>query len=97
MGLTLEQQRKLRRLIEEEHRRFARTNPESADRTRIARQLRALEAARGRLADGTFGRCVACGRDIELDRLIAHPIAVRCLSCQHSHEQDHPKDGDADA
>jgi RNA polymerase-binding transcription factor DksA len=96
MALTPEQQRKLRRLIEEEHRRFSKADSKSVDRSHVARQLRALEAARGRLADGSFGRCIACGRDIEFDRLIAHPAAVRCLSCQRTHEQQHPRDADAE-
>jgi len=94
MALTPEQQRDLKRLIDEEHHRFSDAAANNVDRTHAARQIRALEAARGRLADGTFGWCVSCGRDIELDRLIAHPTAVRCLSCQRRHELLHPPPAD---
>ncbi|MCZ7566192.1 MAG: TraR/DksA C4-type zinc finger protein [Burkholderiales bacterium] len=82
MTFTADQLHDLERLIEEEHRRFSRALAEGVGTEHAARQLRALDAARVRIADGTFGRCRACGRDIELDRLIAHPAAVRCLACQ---------------
>lgn len=92
MTLTAEERRHLERLIDEEHRRFSQALADGPDRERAARQLRALESARTRLADGSFGRCVACGRDIGLDRLIAHPTAQRCLACQREHEAIHPGD-----
>jgi RNA polymerase-binding transcription factor DksA len=87
MALTPEQRRELGQLIEEEYGSFAEAARAGADQLHAVRQLRALEAARRRLADGTYGRCVACGRDIEIDRLIAHPAAERCLSCQDGHER----------
>lgn len=94
MTLTLEQRRDIEQLIEEEYRRFSRPSANAADQAHAARQVSALEAARNRFADGTFGRCISCGGDIELDRLIAHPTAVRCLPCQDDAERggdDHPQ------
>jgi RNA polymerase-binding transcription factor DksA len=86
MALTPEQRRELEQLIEDEHRAFAEATRSGADQLRAARQLRALDAARRRLADGSYGACIACGRDIEIDRLIAYPAAERCLGCQNGHE-----------
>ncbi|MCL4798507.1 MAG: TraR/DksA C4-type zinc finger protein [Burkholderiales bacterium] len=87
MTLTPDQRHDLERLIEDERRRFARALADGVDTAHAARQLRALDAARARVDDGTFGRCEACGRGIELDRLIAHPTAVRCLACQEGIDQ----------
>lgn len=86
MTLTPEQRRELERLIDEEHRTFAAAARSGADQVHAARQLRALAAARRRLSDGTYGACMTCGRDIEIDRLIAYPAAERCLGCQNGHE-----------
>lgn len=97
MTLTPQQRGDLERLIDEERRRFSRPAADGAEREHAARQLRDLEAARARLADGSFGRCVACGKDIELDRLIAHPTAVRCLACQTDHEGAGARNGDSQA
>jgi RNA polymerase-binding transcription factor DksA len=94
MTLTPALRRQLERLIDEEHRRFAAAARAGAEDARIAAQLGAIEGARGRLADGTYGQCVACAADIELDRLIAHPTAFRCLACQQKHERLDPPAGD---
>lgn len=96
MSLTTEQRRDLAQLIEEEHRTLSAASRADAAQRHAARHLRALEAARRRLADGSYGRCVACGRDIEIDRLIAYPAAARCLSCQDGHERLGPGTGDAE-
>lgn len=55
--------------------------------TRDLEELRVLEAARGRLADGGYGACVSCGSDIDFERLKAAPGAQRCLVCQARHEK----------
>lgn len=41
-----------------------------------------IEAARARVVEGTYGTCVDCGQPIPRERLIAHPAAIRCVSCQ---------------
>lgn len=42
---------------------------------------RDVERALGKLDDGTYGRCDACGVDIAPERLDAIPWAVLCVSC----------------
>ena len=44
-------------------------------------QLGEIEAARGRLADGRYGRCETCGRLIPAERLEARPTARTCVTC----------------
>lgn len=58
-----------------------------AEVTRDLGELRELEAARRRIADGHYGLCVDCGADIPLERLRAQPGAARCLACQSRHEK----------
>jgi len=50
-------------------------------------EVRALEAARARIADGTYGVCADCGADIPAARLHAQPAALRCIACQERHEK----------
>jgi RNA polymerase-binding transcription factor DksA len=54
---------------------------------RHVQELRALEAARRRLADGSINRCIECDDDIGYERLLAYPVAVRCVVCQGQHEK----------
>ncbi len=44
-------------------------------------QLAQVDAALGRVADGSYGRCLACGGPIGADRLAARPAAVSCIRC----------------
>src|SRR3989304_4722642 len=50
---------------------------------RDVEELRAIEAAQARLAEGTFGSCTDCGEAIACDRLRAHPAAIRCAARQN--------------
>ena len=54
---------------------------------RYMTELRQIERARKRLADGEIGECVDCGEDIGYKRLHVHPIATRCIHCQTQHEK----------
>jgi DnaK suppressor protein len=45
-------------------------------------ELRDIQLARRRIADGSYGICVQCGSDIPAARLEASPTALRCISCQ---------------
>ena len=54
---------------------------------RHVREIRDIEAARARIADGSFGSCVDCGNDIGFERLLAYPTAKRCFACQQQHEK----------
>lgn len=60
---------------------------DSAEVTRDVAEVRALEAARERIADGTYGVCADCGSDIPVERLRAQPAALRCIACQERHEK----------
>lgn len=58
-----------------------------AEMTRDLAELRDLEAARLRLAAGTYGTCADCGGEIGYERLRANPAALRCIACQTRHEK----------
>jgi DnaK suppressor protein len=58
-----------------------------ADVGRDLTELRGLEAARTRLADGSYGICADCGGDIGFERLRVNPAALRCIACQTVHEK----------
>ncbi len=54
---------------------------------RDVRELREVEAALVRIADGSYGECTDCGGEVEYARLKANPAATRCIRCQTRHEQ----------
>jgi DnaK suppressor protein len=60
---------------------------DQADLGRDLSELRAIEAARTRLSDGSYGICADCGGDIGYERLKANPAALRCIACQTLHEK----------
>lgn len=60
---------------------------DEAELTRDLEELRAIEAARKRLAGGAYGICTDCGAEIEFERLRAEPAAARCLECQAQREK----------
>jgi DnaK suppressor protein len=60
---------------------------DQADLGRDLSELRAIEAARTRLSDGSYGICADCGGDIGYERLKATPSALRCIACQTMHEK----------
>ena len=66
---------------------------EQAGLSRDLGELRGLEAARARIADGSYGTCIDCGSDIEFERLRANPGALRCVDCQRIHEKTYASSG----
>lgn len=44
-------------------------------------QLEDIDAALVRVAAGSYGTCVVCGRPIGAERLDARPFALRCITC----------------
>ncbi len=46
-----------------------------------ASEIAEVEAALGRIAEGSYGTCVACGGPLGLQRLRAIPEARYCLGC----------------
>jgi DnaK suppressor protein len=61
-----------------------------AERERDIEELRQIEAARERIAEGRYGECIDCGRDIPLARLEIQPWSARCAPCQALAEKRHP-------
>ena len=51
------------------------------------RLLAAIDAALGRLDDGTFGQCERCGQPIEEERLEALPYATLCIDDKRRDER----------
>jgi DnaK suppressor protein len=49
-------------------------------------ELRRIDAALERVAEGRYGTCAACGATIERRRLQALPWAVRCTACEEARE-----------
>lgn len=50
--------------------------------------LREVRAALARLADGVFGVCLLCGREIGRKRLEAIPWAPYCVACQETVDRE---------
>ena len=49
--------------------------------------LQLVQEALDRLENGGFGRCVACGGEVQQKRLEAVPWARHCIACQEKQEQ----------
>jgi DnaK suppressor protein len=49
--------------------------------------LQMVENALSRIREGTFGECIACGKDINAKRLDAVPWTRHCIECQEKLEQ----------
>jgi len=62
---------------------------DQAEASRDLSELRMLDHARERIADGSYGTCIDCGQDIGFARLRANPAAERCIQCQTQFEKTH--------
>lgn len=51
-------------------------------------EIRAIEQARARFDNGSYGICADCGQEIGWVRLNVNPAAVRCARCQDRCEKD---------
>lgn len=51
------------------------------------RRLSRTRAAKRRLRNGTYGRCMDCGGKIKQNRLKARPDALFCISCAQRRER----------
>jgi len=58
--------------------------------TRERQTLKEVGDALLRLDDGTYGKCVDCGRSIEAARLEAVPWTRYCLADQEKHDREQP-------
>ena len=57
--------------------------------SRDMHELRAIELARKKMDNGTYGECISCGYPIPFERLQAMPSAERCAPCQENFEHTH--------
>jgi len=48
--------------------------------------LAAIAAALTRIESGIFGKCIACGEDINPKRLAVNPTVRRCIECAENNE-----------
>ncbi len=53
---------------------------------RKRRDLRLIDDALARLAEGSYGVCDECEADIGEERLEILPFAARCVDCEHKRE-----------
>lgn len=49
-------------------------------------EVRDLEAALERMKNASYGTCISCGGEIDLERLKAYPTCKRCQPCQRTYE-----------
>jgi len=56
---------------------------------RYIEEIRQVDAALMRIAEGGYGVCIDCDDSIPLARLQAYPMARRCTNCQQRFEQTH--------
>ena len=49
--------------------------------TQALEQIAEIDAAIGRLDEGTYGICVRCGQPVGQGRLAARPAAATCIRC----------------
>ena len=54
---------------------------------RQIKELREIETKLAQTKEGCLNACNDCGKEIGLQRLLAYPTAMRCVSCQERHEQ----------
>lgn len=54
---------------------------------RRAGMLAQIDLALKKMDEGSYGRCEACEEPINVQRLKAHPFAVRCTRCQEAFER----------
>lgn len=63
-------------------------------RDRERRLIRKIQAAVGRIEDGSFGVCEDCGEEIGVPRLKARPVTKLCINCKSKQEEDEHLRGD---
>ena len=56
-------------------------------RDRMRKVISKIDAALGKIEDGTYGYCEETGEPIGLERLIARPIATLSIEAQERHER----------
>ena len=52
-----------------------------------ANRLQQIDNALDRINQGTYGRCVKCGKEIPQERLQVLPYALMCITCASAQER----------
>ena len=52
-----------------------------------ANRLQQIDKALDRINQGTYGRCVKCGKEIPQERLEVLPYALMCVNCASAQER----------
>ena len=60
---------------------------ELASIDRHVQEIRDIDAALMRIAEGSYGKCCDCQEPIVIERLTAYPTARRCIACQETHDR----------
>lgn len=60
---------------------------------RLVQEIRDIDAALMRIAEGSYGECCDCQEPIVIERLEAYPAARRCIVCQETHDRTFAHDG----
>lgn len=60
-----------------------------AEITRDINELKAIDEARQRIEDGSYGECIDCLTPIPFERLKVQVTALRCAPCQEVFEKTH--------
>lgn len=60
---------------------------------RHVQEIRAIDTALLRIADGSYGECSDCGESIATERLEVVPTAERCTACQERHDHTYMHEG----
>jgi len=69
---------------------FADGGAATAERTEVLglvetlkQRLEDIDAALSKIAEGTYGTCEVCGKDIGHDRMEFRPASTRCVDCKN--------------
>lgn len=60
---------------------------------RQVQEIRDIDAALLRIAEGSYGECSDCAEPIAGERLAVYPTARRCIVCQEAHDRTHMHGG----
>jgi RNA polymerase-binding protein DksA len=58
-----------------------------ASRQELREDLRRIDSAIQRFADGRYGTCLSCGQPINAERLERYPLVDSCVDCQRTTER----------
>lgn len=66
---------------------------ELASIDRHVQEIRDIDAALLRIAEGSYGECSDCAEPIAIERLAAYPTTQRCIVCQEVYDRTYAHAG----